>query len=52
MALIRAGNTAAFDKRFGNTQGNKTTNGGITMTGRGKLATSGVSPKKLGSKHK
>jgi len=52
MALIKAGNQAAFDKRFGNTKGNKTVNGGVTTTGMGKLASSGLRPKKMGSKHK
>lgn len=46
MALLDKGNQAAYDKRFGNTQRNKTVNGGVTMTGIGKLG-SGLRPKKL-----
>lgn len=46
MAHVNKGNLAKFDKRFGNTQGNKTVNGGVTQTGVGKLADS-VRPKKM-----
>lgn len=37
MAHVNKGNLAQYDKRFGNTQGNKTVNGGMTQTGNGKL---------------
>ena len=48
MAHIDKSKLAKYDKRFGNTQGNKTVNGGLTQTGNGKLASSGVRPKKMG----
>lgn len=50
MANFDKGKLAAYDKRFGNTQGNKSVNGGLTQTGMGKLASSGVRIKKMGGK--
>lgn len=44
---------AKFDKRFGNTQGNKTKNGGMTTTGMGMQAGAPSRAKKVsGSKHR
>ena len=50
MPLVDKSKLAAYDKRFGNTQGNRTVNGGLTTTGMGKLASSGVRPKKAKGK--
>jgi hypothetical protein len=43
---IKANKSAEYDKRFGNTKESKTTNGGCTTTGMGKLGSS-LRPKKV-----